>query len=54
MRGTHSNLVVTTATDEAEQIAALERLVQIKEYIDALSVPKRSSAYDDLHSLHVG
>ena len=43
---------VTAATDENEQIAALERLVQIKEYIDAVSVPKRSSAYDDLHSLH--
>jgi DNA primase len=43
---------VTNATEETEQIAALERLVQIKAYIDAISVPKRSSAYDDLHSLH--
>jgi DNA primase len=43
---------VTNATEETEQIAALERLVQIKAYIDAMSVPKRSSAYDDLHSLH--
>jgi DNA primase len=43
---------VTNATEETEQMAALEQLVQIKEYIDAISVPKRSSAYDDLHSLH--
>jgi len=43
---------VTSATEETEQMAALEQLVQIKEYIDAISVPKRSSAYDDLHSLH--
>jgi DNA primase len=43
---------VTGAEGEEHQIAALERLVQIKEYIDAISVPKRSSAYDDLHSLH--
>ena len=43
---------VTTATEETEQVAALEQLVQIKAYIDAISVPKRSSAYDDLHSLH--
>ncbi|MBK9943415.1 MAG: DNA primase [Kouleothrix sp.] len=43
---------VTVADDEAKQITALEQLVQIKAYIDAISVPKRSSAYDDLHSLH--
>lgn len=43
---------VTVADDEAKQITALEQLVQIKAYIDAISVPKRSSAYDNLHSLH--
>lgn len=43
---------VTGAAEESEQLAALEQLVQIKTYIDAISVPKRSSAYDDLHSLH--
>ncbi|MBK9715872.1 MAG: DNA primase [Kouleothrix sp.] len=42
----------TAAASEEEQTTALERLVQVKEYIDAISVPKRSSAYDDLHSLH--
>jgi DNA primase len=40
------------AADETEQIAALERLVQVKEYIDTISAPKRSSTYDDLHTLH--
>ncbi|KPV50941.1 DNA primase, partial [Kouleothrix aurantiaca] len=39
------------ATSEDEQLAAYERLAQIIEYIDAISVPKRSSAYDDLHNL---
>ncbi len=39
------------ATSEEEQFAAYERLAQIIEYIDAISVPKRSSAYDDLHNL---
>ncbi|HJZ50138.1 MAG TPA: DNA primase [Roseiflexaceae bacterium] len=42
----------TSAASEEEQIAAYERLVQIIEYIDAISVPKRSSNYNDLHSLH--
>src|SRR5262245_54922693 len=42
----------TSAASEEEQIAAYERLVQIIEYIDAISIPKRSSAYNDLHSLH--
>ncbi len=39
--------------DESQQLAAHERHNQLIGYIDALSVPKRSSAYDDLHSLHV-
>jgi DNA primase len=43
---------VTSAPDDAERTAALERLVQIKVYIDAISVPKRSSTYNDLHTLH--
>ncbi len=47
---------VSHATDiaegEDERIAARERLVQIIDYIDAINVPKRSSTYDDLHSLH--
>jgi DNA primase len=44
---------VQAAESEEDQIAANERLVQIKAYMDAISIPKRSSAYDkDLHSLH--
>ncbi|HEU5011362.1 MAG TPA: DNA primase [Roseiflexaceae bacterium] len=37
--------------DEADQITALERLVQLQGYIDAISAPKRSSAYADLYSV---
>ncbi|HWQ12185.1 MAG TPA: DNA primase [Roseiflexaceae bacterium] len=40
------------ADDEAERGVALERLVQLKQYIDAISTPRRSSTYTDLHSLH--
>lgn len=43
---------VAAAEDADECAIALERLVQIKEYIGALSTPKRSSTYADLHSLH--
>jgi DNA primase len=44
---------VAAAESEEDQIAAKERLVQIKSYMDSISIPKRSSAYDkDLHSLH--
>jgi DNA primase len=42
----------TSAENEDERIAAHERLVQIIEYIDAINIPKRSSNYNDLHSLH--
>jgi len=42
----------TSAESEDERIAAHERLVQIIEYIDAINIPKRSSNYNDLHSLH--
>ena len=38
--------------DEAEGATALERLMQIKEYIEAITTPKRSSTYADLHTLH--
>ncbi len=37
--------------DEAAQITALERLVQLQAYIGAISTPKRSSAYADLYSV---
>lgn len=40
------------ASDSAEAEAMLEQLIQIKQFIDALSVPRRSSAYSDLHVLH--
>jgi DNA primase len=43
---------VQAAESEEEQIATNEQLVQIKAYMDSISIPKRSSAYDkDLHSL---
>ena len=42
----------SSAENEDERIAAHERLVQIIEYIDAINIPKRSSNYNDLHSLH--
>jgi DNA primase len=41
-----------SAAEHTDQIAAHERLAQLIDYMNTLSVPKRSSAYDDLHSLH--
>ena len=41
-----------SAENEDERIAAHERLVQIINYIDSINIPKRSSNYNDLHSLH--
>jgi DNA primase len=43
----------TDAPEEDERATALEQLVQLKEYIDAISIPKRSSTYSDLHTLHM-
>jgi len=44
---------VNAATDEAEWQEKQLQLVEIKSYIDALNIPKRSSAYNkDLHNLH--
>jgi DNA primase len=43
---------ISQTEDPAEQAQALERLVQIESYIGMLNIPKRSSAYDDLHTLH--
>ncbi len=40
------------ATSEAEQELLLDRLVQVKQFINMLSIPRRSSAYSDLHALH--
>lgn len=40
------------ATSEAEQDLLLDRLVQVKQFINMLSIPRRSSAYSDLHALH--
>jgi DNA primase len=40
------------ATGEAEQEMLLEQLVQVKQFINMLSIPRRSSAYADLHALH--
>jgi DNA primase len=37
------------ATDEPERSTLLEQLVQIKDYIDSISTPKRSTTYSDLH-----
>ncbi len=41
------------ADDETARAEAIERLVQIDEYIEAISTPKRSSTYADLHTLHM-
>jgi DNA primase len=43
---------LSSAEDADEQTQVLERLVQIESYIGALNIPKRSSNYNDLHSLH--
>jgi DNA primase len=42
----------SVAESDDERSAAHQRLVQLIEYIDSINVPKRSSAYDDLHTLH--
>ncbi|MEP7190319.1 MAG: toprim domain-containing protein, partial [Roseiflexaceae bacterium] len=43
---------ISSVEDADEQAQVLERLVQIIEYIDSINIPKRSSNYNDLHSLH--
>jgi DNA primase len=40
------------ATGETEQEMLLEQLVQVKQFINMLSIPRRSAAYADLHALH--
>jgi DNA primase len=40
------------AEDVDEQAQALERQIQIQAYIDSITTPKRSSTYNDLHTLH--
>jgi DNA primase len=40
------------ATSEAERETLLDQLVQVKQFINMLSIPRRSSAYSDLHALH--
>ncbi|GAB4190874.1 MAG: DNA primase [Roseiflexaceae bacterium] len=39
------------ADDTVDEVAEVERLIQVQNYINALSVPKRSSTYADLHTL---
>ena len=43
---------ISGVEDADEQAQVLERLVQIESYIGSLNIPKRSSNYNDLHSLH--
>jgi len=43
---------ISSVEDADEQVQILERLVQIESYIGSLNIPKRSSNYNDLHSLH--
>jgi len=43
---------ISSVEDADEQVQVLERLVQIESYIGSLNIPKRSSNYNDLHSLH--
>ena len=40
------------ATSEEERSTLVEQLVQIKNYIDSISIPKRSTTYPDLHRFH--
>lgn len=44
--------VAHDADDEAAGAEALEQLVQIQQYLNVLTTPRRSSTYTDLHSLH--
>lgn len=37
--------------NDEERFAILERIIQLKQYIDTISIPKRSSTYADLHAL---
>ncbi|MEM8529255.1 MAG: DNA primase [Chloroflexota bacterium] len=39
------------AHNDEERYALLERIIQLKQYIDTISIPKRSSTYADLHAL---
>ena len=41
------------ATGEAEQETLLEYIEQISQFINILSIPRRSSAYADLHALRM-
>jgi DNA primase len=43
---------VHDADDDTARTTALEQVVQITEYLNALKTPRRSSTYTDLHSLH--
>ena len=43
---------LSSVEDADEQVPVVERLVQIESYIGSLKIPKRSSNYNDLHSLH--
>ena len=43
---------VDLSDDGIDRAAVIEQLVQIKAYIDAMSIPKRSPTYVDLHTLH--
>jgi DNA primase len=39
------------AVDAEMQVTQLEQLIQVKQYIDTISIPKRSTTYADLHTL---
>jgi len=43
---------LSSVEDIDEQVNVVEQLVQIESYIGSLKIPKRSSNYNDLHSLH--
>lgn len=40
-------------TDQQEQLQLLEQLAQLKEYIDSISTPRRSTTYPDLHRFRI-
>ncbi|NWG22411.1 MAG: DNA primase [Chloroflexi bacterium] len=49
---THIARLQADAPEGVDVEMLLEQLVQIKQFIDTLSTPRRSSAYTDLHALH--
>ncbi|HMO55766.1 MAG TPA: DNA primase [Roseiflexaceae bacterium] len=43
---------LSTAEQETERAELLEQIIELRQYIDSLATPRRSSTYADLHTLH--